>query len=102
MLLASSDTALLPILVHGRIEKVHGMAFEALMLMKRPTCFLDIAAGEKWRWCGQVSVSQDIFQIAAASWLPGNAIDWLSGCAFAAFEICACPCKSVSQECPAV
>jgi hypothetical protein len=30
-----------------------GMAFEALMLMKRPTCFLDIAAGEKWRWCGQ-------------------------------------------------
>ena len=28
------------------------MAFEALMLVKRPTCFLDIAAGEKWRWCG--------------------------------------------------
>ena len=32
---------------------------------------------------GKLSVLQDIFQIAAVSWLLGNAIDGLSGCAFA-------------------
>ena len=67
----------------GRIEKVYGDGFWSLGAHEASHVLPWLQLVRNGAGVGKLSVLQDIFQIAAVSWLLGNAIDGLSGCAFA-------------------